>query len=213
MASLIIEKIVSNIGTRIKTLRTQRKLSLQGLANKAGISTAAIHKIEHSEMTPTITVLMKLADALGKNVSYFIEEDSPDLKDLTFLKNLEHTSFEKRVRISNKDHTIEAEYLAWKLKESDLFSCIYYLSPGVTSGEQMESHPGEEFIYCFEGKIRCRTEEGTFAIKAGDTLHFKGNRPHAWEVIGEIPAKILWVITPPSELNTELWKGSVSRED
>ena len=41
------------------------------------MSAAAIHKIEQSGMTPTITTLLKVAGALGRPVSYFVDEEEP----------------------------------------------------------------------------------------------------------------------------------------
>src|SRR5207253_6958253 len=44
-------------------------------AERAGVSAAAIHKIERSGMVPTITTLLKLADAFERPVAYFVDEE------------------------------------------------------------------------------------------------------------------------------------------
>src|SRR3970282_2759853 len=95
-----VDRIVSKLGEKIKTLRTEKGWSLQELAEKSSISAAGIHKIESNGITPTITTMMKISDALGKKVSHFIEEKVEDsdvvfvsAKDrepiLTFKKGLE----------------------------------------------------------------------------------------------------------------------------
>ena len=61
-----IEQTVSAIGAKVAKARAERGWSLQQLAARAGLSPAAIHKIEKSGMTPTITSLMKVATALGR---------------------------------------------------------------------------------------------------------------------------------------------------
>ena len=44
------------------------------------MSAAAVHKIEKSGMTPTIASLMKIAAALGRSVSFFVDEPAtPDV--------------------------------------------------------------------------------------------------------------------------------------
>ena len=69
-----IERTVSEIGAKVSKARAERGWSLAQLAERSGLSTAAVHKIEKSGMTPTIASLMKVAAALGKSVGYFVEE-------------------------------------------------------------------------------------------------------------------------------------------
>src|SRR6188768_621621 len=68
-----VEEIVSSIGPKVKKLRQEQRLSLQQLAVKAEVSAAAIHKIERNDMVPTITTLLKVASALDRPVTYFVE--------------------------------------------------------------------------------------------------------------------------------------------
>src|SRR4051795_6022468 len=70
-----IERTVSALGAKVAIARAERGWSLAELARRAGVSTASVHKIEKSGMTPTIAPLMKIAAALGTSVSYFIDED------------------------------------------------------------------------------------------------------------------------------------------
>ena len=70
-----LETIVAGIGPKIRFLRQQRNLSLQQLADRSGVSPAAIHKIERNGMVPTITTLMKLAGALNRSVGFLVDEE------------------------------------------------------------------------------------------------------------------------------------------
>src|SRR6188768_150670 len=75
-----IERKVSGLGAKVAAERAERGWSLAQLAQRAGISPAAVHKIEKSGMTPTIASLMKIAAALGRSVSFFVDEpDTPDV--------------------------------------------------------------------------------------------------------------------------------------
>ena len=97
-----IDHIVSKLGEKIKVLRTEKSLSLKDLSNRSGISAAAIHKIESNGIIPTITTMMKIADALGKNVSHFIEESNED-KDVVFVSAKEREpilTFKKGLELS-----------------------------------------------------------------------------------------------------------------
>ena len=70
-----LERIIGSIGLKVFSLRKRMGLSLQQLGERSDVSAAAIHKIEQGGMVPTITTLLKIAGALGRPVSYFVEEE------------------------------------------------------------------------------------------------------------------------------------------
>ena len=59
------QRLLTAFGERLRLARLRRKLPATTVAQRAGISPAAVHKIEKSGMTPTIASLMKIAAALG----------------------------------------------------------------------------------------------------------------------------------------------------
>ena len=60
-------------GMRIKELRTSRKLSQERLAEKAGISSKYLSRIEMGQHFPSIDILTKLANALNVELKDFFE--------------------------------------------------------------------------------------------------------------------------------------------
>src|SRR5215467_10317570 len=70
-----LQRILSSIGPKLRALRKQTGLSLQQLSDRSDVSPAAIHKIEQGDMVPTITTLLKIAGALNRPVSYFVDEE------------------------------------------------------------------------------------------------------------------------------------------
>ncbi len=62
---------------RLKRLRQQAGLSQQGLANRAGVSRNFVAQIERGESLPTVSVLRRLAAALGTSVAHLLGEESP----------------------------------------------------------------------------------------------------------------------------------------
>ncbi|MDP9194670.1 MAG: helix-turn-helix domain-containing protein [Acidobacteriota bacterium] len=53
------------VGARIGRIRLQRELSRRVLAELAGIHQNTLKKIEGGQSNPTLTVLARIADALG----------------------------------------------------------------------------------------------------------------------------------------------------
>jgi len=65
--------LTQRIGKRLHELRTAAGLSLDGLANKSGVSRSNISLIERGQSSPTAVVLDKLASALGVSVASLFE--------------------------------------------------------------------------------------------------------------------------------------------
>jgi transcriptional regulator with XRE-family HTH domain len=59
----------------LRQWRERRGLSLHALAEKAGVSYVTITRIENGHMSPTITLLEKLAAALDIRVRDFLPAD------------------------------------------------------------------------------------------------------------------------------------------
>jgi transcriptional regulator with XRE-family HTH domain len=76
-----VAEAVAAIGPRLRRLRLERGLSLQQVAVRSGVSAAAIHKIEHNGMVPTITTLLKLAAFFDRPVGWFtgVDAGGPEL--------------------------------------------------------------------------------------------------------------------------------------
>jgi transcriptional regulator with XRE-family HTH domain len=61
--------IDSRIGARIRELRTERGLTLDGLAQQADVSRAMLSRIERGESSPTAQLLNKICGGLGITLS------------------------------------------------------------------------------------------------------------------------------------------------
>lgn len=65
-----------SIGSRIRSERKRQNLTLKKLAEKADISISYLGDIEKERSRPSIDRLKDIAEALGKSVAYFVDEDS-----------------------------------------------------------------------------------------------------------------------------------------
>jgi len=53
--------MATGLGPRIRTLRLQRRLTLQDVAAKAGITPSALSQIERNHSNPTLSTLKAIA--------------------------------------------------------------------------------------------------------------------------------------------------------
>jgi len=188
-----IDSIVSKLGEKIKTLRTEKGLSLKNLSNKSGISAAAIHKIESNGIIPTITTMMKIADAIGKKVSYFIEEEKKD-NDVVFVPA------RNREPILTFKKGLDLQGISAKKYGDFIMTAAYAMvEVGASSGRKSMKHRGEELIYCIQGKVEFHVKDKTYLLTQGDSLHFRTQLDHKWKNVGNIQAKLVWILAvPPS---------------
>jgi len=61
------------VGMKIKRLRTDRPMSQEALAQKAGISREYVARLEGGHHDPSLSTLMKLAKALKVKVGELLE--------------------------------------------------------------------------------------------------------------------------------------------
>lgn len=76
------ETVVATIATRMRELREARGLSLQELANRAGIAKSHVWQIEQGKSAnPTIATTVGIARALGVSLDYLagLSSAQPDL--------------------------------------------------------------------------------------------------------------------------------------
>jgi len=69
---------------RLKTLRKQKDLSQQELAERAGVHYTHIGRYERGQSKPTTETLRGLAEALGVSLDYLVDGATDDVARATF---------------------------------------------------------------------------------------------------------------------------------
>jgi transcriptional regulator with XRE-family HTH domain len=181
-----IEQAVSELGGKLAQARAERGWSLQQLADRSGLSPAAIHKIEKSGMTPTIASLMKIAAALGKSVSYFIDESEP-------LRPVTHIRAGERALLYTSKQGLTLENISGRYGPFFVAGAEAYVEPRADSGPVPMEHPGEELVVILQGSMRFVVGGESYELAKGDSLHFRTTLPHSWSNPSDRPARAIWL--------------------
>jgi transcriptional regulator with XRE-family HTH domain len=182
---------VSSIGPKLRELRLQQRLSMQQLAERSDVSAAAIHKIERSGMVPTITTLLKLAGALDRPVSYFVEEDAEESGPVVF------TPADDRNSVYTSHRGIDLSGISGPYGRFFVAGAIATVEPGADSGPNPMEHPGEELVFVLDGTLEFMVEEQPFRLEKGDAIHFRTDRRHQWCNPGTDEARAVWMALRP----------------
>jgi transcriptional regulator with XRE-family HTH domain len=172
-----------NIGSRIRAIREQRKLSLRALAEKCNLSANAISLIERGENSPTVSSLHTLANALGVKITEFFEE--------TRDRSVVFVSQDQRLRTEGNGLVMES--LGIGLRHQQLEPFLVTVEPESDNENSPITHPGHEFVYCLEGEIEYNVSGHTYHLATGDSLLFEATEPHFFQNVSKLPAKLLFV--------------------
>lgn len=178
------------IGSRLRDLRTERKLSQRSLAELAGISQNSISLIEREEISPSVATLQALATALEVRMSFFFEET----KEYDVL----HVKAGQRPALESQGVTIES--IGGRLHGQEMEPFLVHLAPHTSSGDRQVIHSGHEIVYCLEGEFEYYIDGKSYFLKPGDFLLFEAHLPHLWRNPHSEPANFLLMLQTPGAM-------------
>ncbi|GBD12359.1 HTH-type transcriptional regulator PuuR [bacterium HR24] len=187
-----VERLVTEalrlLPKRLRQAREQEGLSLRQLARRAGVAASTIQKIEKGALVPSVAVVLRLAEALGRRPSYFISPVDEE-------RELELVRAGEGRPISKPGGAVAFYYVAEPLKEPIMEAYLVEVAPGGHSGEESPlAYRGEEIVLCLRGHLLFEFEGGEVVeLRPGDVLHFKGHLPHRWYNPGPERAEMLMV--------------------
>jgi len=176
----------AELGRRVKMERLAKGLTLKDVADGSGMSPTHISEIERGRTSPTVGALLRIAHALGKSATYFVEED--ELPTVSVVRRHERA----RHMIADGGRTVAgADFLttgipAGRLRVVELAG----MSGGTIQGTL---HQGEEIILATAGRVKVTIAEASYELGEGDCIQFRATVPHRIERIGDEDARVLWV--------------------
>lgn len=192
------DELTERIGSRLKMLRKQRGMTLNEIAQQAGLSASLFSRLENGKTMPSIQTLQLIADVLKIDIGYFFKRESGK----GFV-----------VSRAGKHRIIRADTRSWKGREH--YGPLYdtelladgvenpFMVPMILKIEKRNyknnppPHGGQEFFYALEGKILVSLGEEKIILKKGDSLYFDANVPHKGTSLSKKPSKLLAVHMVP----------------
>lgn len=189
-----------NIGERLRELREARNISMRSLATKSGLSANALSMIERGKVSPSVSTLYKLADALGVSITAFFGTEG-ERKQAVFLKA------DERARVAFTRGVFEG--LGGEQFVGRVEPFLLTLENSANSGPHSMTHTGHEFVFCLRGELEYQVERQIYELSAGDSLLFAAHLKHRWKNPGKTVATALIIISgfeEGEELHAMHWK-------
>ena len=175
------------LAERLRALRRARSWSLDELSALSGVSRASLSRIENGEVSPTASVLGRLAGAHRTTVSRLladIEGDAPAL-----VRRSEQpewvdpaTGFRRR-SVSPPSLSFDCELLSCELPAGARID--YPLPPRLG----LEHH-----LYLMDGALELTVEGTVYHLQAGDCLRYRLMGPSRFAATGRRAARYILVL-------------------
>lgn len=186
------------VGSKIKSIRESKGLSLEEVAERSGLSLEQITSIETDQNLPSLGPLIKIARALGVRLGTFMDDNDALGPIVTRAKDREA---DKSISFSNDatDARKHMEYhpLAQQKAGRHMEPFIIDINPEDTLNYQLSAHEGEEFIYVMEGQIELEYGKEKYLLDEGDSIYYDSIVKHHLHGAPGKSAKILAVVYIP----------------
>jgi transcriptional regulator with XRE-family HTH domain len=173
-----IEAVSSGrLGERVRELRRARGLTLEGLADRSGVSRAMISKLERGEKNPTLVVVARLAGGLGVTLSR--------LAGMEERREVVLVSRERRMVMRDPETGFERQLLSPNAVGLGVEFIRNKIPEGSTSGEFPPHRKGvEEQIVVERGTLKATLAGEQYLLRAGDAIYFEADVPHHFDNAG-----------------------------
>ncbi|HDR2804858.1 TPA: helix-turn-helix domain-containing protein [Enterobacter asburiae] len=184
-ANSIASSVNEAVSQRIKLYRKQKKMSLDELSRRAGVSKGALVEIEGCKANPSIALLCRLAAAMGVSVADFVDVSSKPTVHLIAedeIPELWKGDNGGRARLlAGSGGPDMTELWMWEMQPGEKFA-----SPGHPEGTL-------ELFYVQTGVLTLGVLDHLYTVNTGCSATAKTDVPHFYENRGEHP--LIFIMT------------------
>ncbi len=178
-----------DIGEKLRTLRLQRNLTQEEMADRCELSKGFISQVERNLASPSIATLTDMLEALGSSLTEFFSE-----------RGDEKTVFSQGDMFVKEDEDLLRGSITWLVPTAQKNAMEPIL---VTLGEggrtqEMPPHAGEEFGYVMQGTVTLLMGGKRRRVRTGESFCLHPSESHFIRNEGKREARFLWVSNPPN---------------
>ncbi len=178
---------IQQIAERIREVRENSGLTPQAVADELHLPLDIYDQYEAAESDIPISVLYEMARVFGVDLTELLTGSSPKLHSYCLVKKGEGIEIERY-----KGYKFQS--LAFNFVHKKVEPLLVTIEPEENKKMSLVTHPGQEFNYCLEGKIKVILGGSEIEMVPGDSLYFDPNIPHGQIAANGQPAKFLTVI-------------------
>ena len=160
-ANAAIAGALEQVGPRLRRVRTQRRMTLTGVAETTGISKSTLSRLETGQRRPTLELLLALSHAYRVPLDDLV--GAPEVGDPRIRLKPGHVKGRTVIPLTRQPDGMQA----WKIVIP-----ISKVSP------EPRAHDGSEWIYVLSGHLRLILGERDWILGPGEIAEFDTQVPH-----------------------------------
>ena len=173
MLSTLEDEISRRVGHTVKRQREAAGLSLRELATRSGVSSSMISDIERGTKSPTVTTIVRLAQALGISAASLIDGGSAPSPRIHVLRQGDGAGGGDPARWDS---------LGPAGPGSRIDFVRFQIPPATSLGPSAAHPPGTvEHMHVAAGTVRVTVGEEIADLSAGDSCSCRTDVPHGVE--------------------------------
>lgn len=166
------------IGEKIKSLRTNQEISIQELAERAGLTVEQVSRIEENIDIPSLAPLIKIARALGVRLGTFLDDQTGEAGPVICRKG----EADDTIGFSNNATHARQHMHYHSLSKSKVDRHMEPFIIDIDANDEkdffLSAHEGEEFIMVLKGELEISYGKSNYRLKEGDTIYYDSIVPH-----------------------------------
>lgn len=167
-------KGIPEIGRRIRSLREEKGLTLEAVAEATGFDVGHLSRIENNEVQPQLGTIMKLSKALDGAFSRLVS--GPGDKPYAITRKAERKPVSRSTSRKGQRNLYTYKSLAPEVQGRHMEALIVQLEEN--PDEETSQHGGEEFIFVIEGVAVLKVGDERFELEPGDSAYYLSSTPH-----------------------------------
>lgn len=175
-----------SFGQRIKKLREDHKMSVVDLAEKTGQAPEFIEQVESDSLTPPVSFLLQLSQALQIDPSNFLTD-----QEKIQIDGKRQEGFAKRTQ------NYSYRTLTPGAADKHLRAFMVTIEPKEVHKMVEYKHPGEEFIFVYNGELELTLGSKVFHLKQGENIHFDSETKHKLRNLSDERCEFLVTLYTP----------------
>jgi transcriptional regulator with XRE-family HTH domain len=179
----------TTLASRIAFLRRQHGMTLDQLADTAGLTKSYVSKVERGLSVPSISTALKIAGAFDLSVGQLLGETQYD-DAISLVRRAERPSFMRGGSASGYDYEMLAPGKRFKTMEPFIMR-----PPLKFQDDRRFEHGGQEIIFVLSGAIELNFGDHSYKLNSGDCVYFDSHIPHRSRSLNGKVAHALVVVT------------------
>lgn len=176
----------ARIGPRLRALRTARNLTIEQVAESAGVTKGFISRVERDQTSVSVAVLVRICEVLQTPVGALFEDPPRALVRAEEAPVIDFGAGRLR-------HLVQTPGTV-----KDLRVVKVLLAPGAEAGsEAYTGSRGTDFIHVLRGKLELELDGEILLLLPGDSVTFPGRTAHTYRnASGRERCEALLVVAP-----------------